>query len=213
MKIRPDWIVFDVGGVLLDWRSSSSYVADTILGLTRDELFNVLYSFDDPMSIGERMNQGEISAREGWDLVFSLLNLPEQYEAVTTNWTAPKFWSTDTLKFVRELSEAGYKLAIMSNSWLGLDKPDQAQRFPAELQLFDAIFDSSSHGLTKPNEDFYDYVEKTLGAMGEQLFFIDDDAQNIAVAQGRSWKTFLYNLGEDNTGIAANIHLRQRLLA
>lgn len=213
MKQKPTWIVFDVGGVLLDWRSSSTYVANDILGLTRDQLFNVLYGFDDSASIGDRMNRGEFSAHEGWNLVFSELGIPEKYDDVMTNWTASKFWANDTLRLVRELSSAGYKLAIMSNSWLGLDKTDQTPHFPAELQLFDSIFDSASIGLTKPNEDFYAYVENSLSVVGEQLFFIDDNAQNIAVARDRDWQTFLYDIGEDNTGITANIHLRQKLLS
>ena len=68
------------------------------------------------MSIGAKMNVGEISARDGWTRVLEKLKKEHTPEDVITRWTAEEYWLEDTLKLLQELHGAGYKLAIMSNS-------------------------------------------------------------------------------------------------
>lgn len=209
---KPNWIVFDVGGVLLDWPTSSQAVAD-YLGVSKIQLFDTLFDQTVPVSIGAQMNVGELSTSEGWRIVLSRLSettvTPEE---VLSRWCDRSFWYVDTLKLIRELKEAGYKLAIMSNSWLGLTDPEMKDVFPAELQPFDHIFDSSIEKMKKPDVAFYELVENGLQAFGEEIYFIDDDQKNILTADRRGWQTHLFE-SPNNNPAQSNAAIRKSLVS
>lgn len=207
---KPRWIIFDVGGVLLDWPSSSTAAAE-YLGVTHDELFDVLFDQTVEMSIGSKMNIGEISARDGWTMVLEKLKKEHTPEDVITRWVAEEYWLEDTLTLLQELHGAGYKLAIMSNSWLGLTDSAKRAIMPTELEFFDEIFDSSVERVQKPDLAFYELVEQRIGAKGSDLYFIDDSQKNLDIAKQRGWQHFLYDMGND-AGLKANTELRKILL-
>ncbi len=212
MTRRPMWVVFDVGGVLLDWRSSLSAVAAE-LGITRDQLLGVLFGQSVPKNIGTAMLLGEIPAEAGWAVVLKRLAKNGYDPApVFAQTYAAKFWSRDTLKLAGVLHETGYKLAIMSNSWLGLTDPKKKEDFPKELQLFDNIFDSSVEGMKKPDVTFYELAEQRTEAKRKDLFLIDDDEENLATAKQRGWQTFRYEMGDERDGHESNKELRSMLL-
>ena len=222
--VRPTWLIFDVGGVLLEWRSSLAAVADD-LGITRDQLFDVLFNQSVNVNIGARMNIGELTAEEGWRMVLQELGKEDVTpEHVLVRSHAPEFWIQDTLKLIPKLHDAGFKLAIMSNSWLGLTKPEKKDQFPKELQLFDMIFDSSVEGIRKPDPVFYGLVEQGTGCSGKDLLLIDDEPKNLEIAEKRGWQTFMYSPAQERandllkrlTGYAesnATVHASADLLA
>lgn len=209
---KPTWIIFDIGGVLLDWPTSSQAVAD-YLGVSKIMLFDTLFDQNVPMSIGAKMNVGELTTDEGWKMVLSSLGKEEcTTQDILTQWCAQDFWYKDTLALLRELKDADYKLAVMSNSWLGLTDPNMKVVFPAELGLFDHIFDSSVEKLKKPDPAFYEHVENKIKDSSDNLFFIDDDKKNIVAGQDRGWQTFLYDATDDD-GLSANKKVREILLS
>lgn len=196
---RPLWVIFDVGGVLLDWHASSQATAKK-LGITRNELFDVLYDQSAPESIGAMMNSGKINPENGWMSVLKQLNLTQNSPVdIINGWFAREFWVPDSLNLIEELKAAGYKLAIMSNSWLGLTDPSKRSAFPIELEFFDHIFDSSVEKLKKPDSRFFELVEQKTGATRNDLLLIDDDKQNIRAAQARQWQTILFEASIQST--------------
>jgi len=210
---KPKWILFDVGGVLLDWRSSLNEVART-LGITRNGLFDVLFNQTTSKSIGARMLLGDMTAEAGWAMVLQSLGnaecTPIYVLALTT---AKEFWLEDTLKLITELHNSGYKLAIMSNSWLGLTDPKKKAVFPKEIQLFDEVFDSSVERMKKPDVKFYELVERRTGSKATDLLLVDDDEKNLVIAKQQCWQTYRYNMGSSSDGTAANSELRKLLLS
>ncbi|HEU4966046.1 MAG TPA: hypothetical protein VFT53_01010 [Candidatus Saccharimonadales bacterium] len=58
--VRLVWIIFDVGGVLLDWRSSLDAIGSE-LGIARNQLFDVLFNQSVNVNIGARMNTGDLN--------------------------------------------------------------------------------------------------------------------------------------------------------
>lgn len=210
---RTTWIVFDVGGVLLDWMSSSNVFAEK-LNLTHDELFSALYALEVNENIGASMNIGKISGQEGWDAVLAKFNKQLPFRDVVAAWTAESFWPQDTLKLIRELKEAGYKLAIFSNSWFGLTDSATQNLLPNEFQLFDIVIDSAVEKMQKPSPDVYKRLEERTGAQGADILFIDDDKKNLLVAKDLDWETFLYNMGKDGNEVVVNNNkLRESLLS
>lgn len=115
---KPTWIVFDVGGVLLDWQRSSAAVAD-YLGVSHDTLLNTMFSH------APEMNIGAISPQTGWEIILKELNYDPQ--EVIRQWRHKEFWLPDILQLAKDLHHNEYRLAILTNSWLGLtDETDQS---------------------------------------------------------------------------------------
>ncbi|HSX28894.1 MAG TPA: HAD family hydrolase [Candidatus Saccharimonadales bacterium] len=209
---KPSWIIFDVGGVLLDWRASSDAVAKQ-LGVTHSELFDVLYDQTAQMSIGAKMTVGAISAEEGWTEILKRLGKTQfSTSDILNQWFATEYWFPASLALVGDLHRAGYKLAIMSNSWLGLTHPEKRSAFPQELQYFTHIFDSSIDKVKKPAPEFYEVVEVGTKKNGSELLLVDDDQKNLTTATSRQWQTFLFESDVAEQGEAAVRQLRGRLL-
>lgn len=203
MKKR-DWIVFDVGGVLLNWHESSTALAE-YLQVDKNILMETMFEQ------AKAMNIGKISPREGWRRVLEKLGKDEDPQDIIRKWRHESYWMKDTLKLIRELDEAGYNLAILSNSWLGLTEIEELPILPPEIKLFKYILDSSVEGIKKPDPAFYKLAEERLESDKNSMFFIDDDEDNLPPASEREWRTFHYVTGDDN-GVASNDKLRELLL-
>jgi FMN phosphatase YigB (HAD superfamily) len=202
---KPQWILFDVGGVLLDWRRSSASLAQK-LGVTHDQLLDVIFAY------APQMNIGTISPQEGWHKILSDLGKSMEPQTAIDLWRSEPFWVKKSLTLIRDLHGANYELAILSNSWLGLCIDGSDQAMPKELALFSYILDSSVEKMKKPNPAFYDLAEKTVASSGPDIFFIDDDAPNLVPATDKKWQTFHFDMGPEGTGSEAVSALRDILL-
>ncbi|HET7827317.1 MAG TPA: hypothetical protein VFK97_00420, partial [Candidatus Saccharimonadales bacterium] len=151
-----EWILFDVGGVLLDWKSSAASLA-LQLGVSADDLLSALFTEAPAMSTGK------ISAQEGWKKILDALGSNADPYKMVLQWRAKQFWFDDSLALVDQLSDAGYRLALFSNSWLGLSDSSQREGFPPQINKFGVIFDSSKDGLVKPDVSYYDLIQSELG--------------------------------------------------
>lgn len=200
---KPTWIVFDVGGVLLDWDKSSTALAE-FLGVSHELLLNTMFSY------APKMNIGVISPQEGWKLILDELGKDYGPDEMIRRWRSREFWIQETLDTARQLHAAGYTLAILSNSWLGLAGETDKSLLPEELELFDLILDSSVEGMCKPDEPFYDLLEERINGKGDDVFFIDDAPKNLSLPESKGWQTFLFITA--GGGKDSNDQLRTQLL-
>lgn len=201
---KPTWIVFDVGDVLLDWKSSSKNLAD-FLGVTQDELLDALFTYADEMFVGR------ISPVDGWAKVLKKLGKYNDPWEIILRWRDKSFWLEPTLLLVKDLHNRGYSLALMSNSWLGLTEKKDFDKLPKEMQLFKYIFDSSKEKMKKPDPSFYDLVESRVGSVGDSILLVDDSVSNFVPAQEKGWQVYEYIILHDD-GLAASEALRKILL-
>ncbi len=201
--IKPKWVVFDVGGVLLDWVKSSDYLASRV-DVSQEVLLETMFSY------ALKMNIGLLDAREGWEKILKDLDreVMEPIEAIR-HWRDKRFWIQDSLELASELHKANYKLAIFTNSWLGLEDEEKRNLLPNELSLFSNIVDSSKEGSIKPEEKFYKILENKIGSREEEILLIDDTPKNMPVAESRKWQTFLF---ETNRSLDSVNQLRSILL-
>lgn len=184
--VKPRWVVFDVGGVLLDWERSSAALAKE-LGVDHGLLLKTMFFY------APKMNIGLMGPENGWKKILADLNKNGDPLEAIRSWRNREFWIQDSLELVSELHSAGYKLAIFTNSWLGLQDDLGKNLLPKEIALFTHIVDSSKEGLRKPDPAFYDLLESRLGNKGQDLFLIDDTTKNMPVADIKGWQTHLFN--------------------
>jgi putative hydrolase of the HAD superfamily len=83
--------------------------------------------------------------------------------------------------------EAGFKTALLSNSWgLGLYP---RERFP---KMFDVVVISGEVGMRKPDASIYEHTTEQLGVPAERSVFVDDHPGHLKTAQAQGMATVLH---------------------
>lgn len=200
--VKPSWVLFDVGAVLLDWPTSSKTAAD-MLNVDYDILLAEL------KTVAKDMNIGKLTNSDGWEQILKNLGKEANAQDIIDIWCQERFWNENTLKLLEELS-AKTNTALFTNSWLGLREKIASGVLPDQLKLVSNIFDSSEIGFVKPQPKMYEFVEEQLQVSPENIFLIDDDMRNIGAAKARGWQTYFYRMAPDH-GVNSNNELRRIL--
>ena len=171
-------IVFDFGGVLVDW--NPRYLYDKYFGDEQQAqwfLDNIcLYSWNLQMDGGKPFAEGvaELQAEH-----------PEWAEAIGiyhTRWVEMMGGEVEgTADVLRRLKENGYGIYGLTN-W-------SAETFPlirdtySVFGEFDGIVVSGEEHLLKPNAAIYHCLFERYNLQPEESIFIDDNADNVAAAK------------------------------
>ena len=171
-------IVFDFGGVLVDW--NPRYLYDKYFGDEQQAqwfLDNIcLYSWNLQMDGGKPFAEGvaELQAEH-----------PEWAEAIGiyhTRWVEMMGGEVEgTADVLRRLKEKGYGIYGLTN-W-------SAETFPmirdtySVFGEFDGIVVSGEEHLLKPNAAIYHCLFERYNLQPEESIFIDDNADNVAAAK------------------------------
>ncbi len=91
------------------------------------------------------------------------------------------------VQIVKALKQAGYPLYALSN-WPAEKYHQVRHRFPF-LEWFEAVIISGEVGLAKPDPRIFHLALQRIGRPAEECLFIDDSAENIAVAHSLGFRT------------------------
>lgn len=192
-------IIFDVGGVLLDFDPDAMVRASGTEGedarLLRREIFG--------HSDWSRLDRGE---RE--ETVFSSMKtrLPErlwpQADHIMAHWHESLRGKEDTGELARELYDMGYPLYILSNA------PYRFYEFRDLVpgySLMKGVLLSCEEGLLKPDPAIFRLMFDRFGFVPEECFFIDDSPLNVECAQwcGMGALQFRQDMDELRTALRA----------
>ena len=177
MKI--DAIIFDLGGVLIDW--NPSYVFD---GMFREEE-KKKYFFEHICTPdwNEQQDAGRSIKEATEDLVAKHPEWKEYIEAYYGRWEEMLGGPIEgTVDIFRQLRATGmYKIYALTN-W-------SAETFPVALKLYDFLhwFDgrvvSGEEKMRKPFPEFYQLTLERFQLQPAQTLFIDDNLRNIEAAK------------------------------
>ena len=93
----------------------------------------------------------------------------------------------DMFELVERARSAGYKTALLSNSWgMGLYPIDRIRA------LFDVVVISGEVGLRKPDPDIFKLTVDKLGLKAEACVFVDDHPGHLKAAQEAGMTTVLH---------------------
>ena len=182
---RAEIVVFDLGGVLIDW--DPRYLYRTL--------------FDDPEAMevflrdvasspwNERFDAGRPLDEGIAELVLLHPHLEAPLRAWKSRWIEMvKGPIHGTVAILDELVEQGVRLAALTN-WsvetFPLVRDDDAYPFFAHFQN---IYVSGALRLIKPDPQIFAHVEEDLRVSPEALLFIDDNPANVAAARARGWQ-------------------------
>ena len=180
-------VVFDFGGVLVDWNPHHLY--DKYFGSEEKAtwfLENIcLYSWNLQMDKGKPFAEGiaELQAQH-----------PEWREAIEiyhSRWIEMMGGEVEgTADVLRRLKAAGYKVYGLSN-WSMETYPMIRDSYEV-FSLFDGIVVSGEECLLKPDKAIYNCLLERYGLQPEESIFLDDNADNVAGAEAVGMKALRF---------------------
>jgi 2-haloacid dehalogenase len=184
-------VVFDFGGVLIDWDPVPAVVA----GVGEDEARRFFAEFD-----FDTWNHAQDAGRT-WD--DALTELERTHPHLLTHGRAYRehFASSlvgeipGTAQVLRDLHAAGVPLLGLTN-WSDELFHDHAPRMFDFLALFDDIVVSGTEQLAKPDAAIYRLAIERSGLPAERLVFIDDRQVNVDAADAIGMHGILFTDAE-----------------
>jgi 2-haloacid dehalogenase len=181
-------IVFDFGGVLLDWNPRylyRSFFSD------ENEMEHFLANICTNEWNAEQDRGRPFS--EGIKLLLS--KHPEHHEAIQLyfdKWeNMLKCEISDGVKLLRELKDKDYRIWGLTN-WSAETIPIAYSKHDF-FKLFDGIVVSGEEKLLKPDKRIYEILLKRYMLNAEESVFIDDNFPNIKAAQELGFNAILFD--------------------
>ena len=180
-------IVFDFGGVLVDWNPHHLY--DKYFG-SREKaewfLNNIcLYSWNLQMDGGKPFAEGVAELQAEY---------PEWSEAIAiyhTRWIEMMNGEIEGMaSVIRRLKMAGYGVYGLTN-WSAETFPMVRDTYPV-FQEFDGIVVSGEEHLLKPDAAIYKCLLERYALQAEESLFVDDNADNVAGARNVGMKAIQF---------------------
>ncbi len=172
-------IVFDLGGVLIDW--NPRYLYQKIF-MGDDSKVDFFLEQICPLEWNTHQDRG----RSIQEAVKERVEKYPAYEPLIRSYYSR--WEEmiagpiqGTVEILKKLRECGYPLAALSN-WSAETFPLVADRFPF-LAWFDPLVISGAVGLVKPEPGIYRHLLEELDYHPSRCLFIDDRKENVAVAE------------------------------
>ena len=191
MKI-PEWIVFDVGGVIID---ITRYRSD-FYGKVAKEFGHT------PEQIEEIYNRNSHAWYRGTASVSFLFQglseNTEEIEAMVNMYLQSRIVMKDSMHrpvvvdAIHVLKDAGFKLAILSNIGKELIEFPVYGYEVEPFSLFDVFVDSYKTGFIKPEPEIFSYFFNEIKALPENCLFIDDTLVNVEASENAGMSAFLF---------------------
>lgn len=107
------------------------------------------------------------------------------------NYYVDNFEQNKSLWPIINKAKKKYKVGLLTNMYVGmLDKIKAANLLPPTE--WSVVVDSTKVGFQKPDKEIYEIAEVRSGVKTDEIFFIDNDKENIKAAKNFSWQTYLY---------------------
>lgn len=175
---RPTAVVFDLGGVLIDW--DPRYLYRSLFDGDEAAMETFLAEVTTP-----EWNQQQDAGRPWAEAIESLAREhPERRELISAFWHR---WTetlgeaiAPTVEILGELGRAGVRLFALSN-WSAETFPLARPRYPF-LECFEGIVISGEVQLVKPDARIFRHLLERYGLDPASTVFIDDSEANIRAA-------------------------------
>ncbi len=175
---RPAAVVFDLGGVVIDWNPRHLYRK---LIPDRDRMEWFLAAVCSP-AWNERMDRGTPFAEAVAELTARYPDHGALIAAYRDRW--PEMLNgtiAGTECILYDLRDAGVPLYAITN-WPAETFPVAVARYPV-LSVFRAVAVSGVDGMAKPDVAMFEYARRCFGIPLGDCLFVDDTAVNVAAAR------------------------------
>lgn len=186
-------VVFDLGGVLIDWNPEYLY-----RDLIPDRTERV--AFLESVCTAE-WNHSMDAGRSVPDAVAALARKhPDKTDLINAWWERwPEMLGghhAEVLDTARLLSDGGVTLYALTN-WAAETWPHAVERFPFLTTLFDGVLVSGKEGLAKPDPAIFRLLLNRYELDQRRTAFVDDSMANIEAAFELGFLTHYYTGPEE----------------
>jgi len=194
----PTAVVFDLGGVLIDWNPRHLY--RSVFDGDEAAMERFLAEVCTP-----EWNRG-LDAGRSWSEAIAELTeqFPEHSEPIAAyrlRWDEMLGDAVEaSVTILAELGERGVRRYALSN-WSSETFPIARPRYPF-LEWFDGIVISGDVGVTKPDPAIYRYLLDRFGLQPGATAFIDDAEANVAIAADLGMQAIRF---EDGPGLRRDL--------
>lgn len=173
-----DAVVFDLGGVLVDWNPRHLY--RRLFGADEDAMEAFLAQVC-PVEWNEQQDRGRPWAEAIEEAISRHPDQVEYIHAYRERWGEMLAGALgDSVAVLRELRAAGTRLLALTN-WSAETFPIAEQRFDF-LQWFEGIVVSGREGMMKPEAAIFRCLVERYRLVPERTVFIDDHPRNVDAA-------------------------------
>ena len=177
---RHDAVVFDLGGVLVDW--NPRYVYRRIFAGDEETVEWFLAEVCTP-DWNECQDAGRPFSEGIGLLVREFPEYEAQIRAYHDRWEEMLGGAIEESVAVLEALKGNSVPLYALSNWSRETFPIARRRFPF-LSLFEGVLVSGEIGLIKPDPRIFRHLERTCGLAPERSVFIDDSLRNVEAARG-----------------------------
>ena len=166
------YFVFDLGGVLSVPMVSKKLYEQIKWKLSYEEFLDKFNNSEESIKV----HKGEISTKDFFEYLKGYMDddiTLEEFKNIYVN--NNKFFN-DTIEIIKKLKNLGYKVYLLSNL-KEIDYEKFIKHF--DVSIFDEMFLSFKLDMLKPNDDIYQYVINKLNTKPENIYFFDDNKENV----------------------------------
>jgi 2-haloacid dehalogenase len=184
-------IIFDLGGVLLDWNPHRLYAPFFNSNAEIDRFLAEINFAEWNMhqDAGRPFAEGVAALSQEFPHYADLIRA--YHERWEDSVPGP---IEGTVKILKRLKKAGFPLYALTN-FSAETFPIMRRRFKF-LKLFEYILVSGEVGMVKPNPKIYKLLLKKIDRPAAKCLFIDDSAANIAAAAALGFDTIRFESPE-----------------
>lgn len=190
-------IVFDMGGVLVDFdakRSLATHFDQKYHDIINEKTF--------ASETWKLMDKGDYEVEEAIDIMCRDLprELHDEIRTMILDHEGEMPPIKEMYPIVKSLKENGYNIYLLSNcpGWF----EDFKKSVPA-FDFFDGFIISAKYNLIKPEKEIYEVLFREFSLVPEECFFIDDSPANIETAKNLGMHGHCFNDKDTNKLIAS----------
>ncbi len=178
------FLYFDLGNVLLrfDHRRACHQLA-RVTGVSSDRIWDAVFAG----GLESAFERGELSREEFAQALADELDCPvgdlAGWEWAVADIFEPMEGMAD---LVADLHRADLRLGLLSNTNI-VHWEFVSENYPWLVECFERHVLSYRVGTMKPYLAIYEAAERLAGCRPDEIFFVDDRLENVAVARGRGW--------------------------
>ena len=166
------YFVFDLGGVLSVPMVSKKLYEQIEWKVSYDKFLDKFNNSAESIKV----HKGGISTKEFFEYLKRYMNDNITLEEFKNIYVNNNEFFNDTIETIKKLKNLGYKVYLLSNL-KEIDYEKFIKHF--DVSIFDELFLSFKLGMLKPNDDIYQYVINKLNTKPENIYFFDDNKENV----------------------------------
>ena len=191
-NIAPDTVVFDFGGVLIDW--NPRYLYAKLFPGDAAAMENFLAQVV-TQEWNERQDAGRACAQAVAELISRCPDRAELIEAYYARWEEMLGGAfDDTVALLDALRRRAVPLYGLTN-WSREKFPVARERFDF-LDWFDGIVVSGEEGVAKPDPEIFHILIERYALDSHKVLFIDDNPLNVEAAQSLGFQVHHFHTAQ-----------------